>query len=51
MSVRNEDGFTPMKSLIQKAPEAALVNISSFISLPFVSSTYAYIESEFDLVT
>ena len=26
MSVRNQDGFTPMKSLIQKAPEAALVN-------------------------
>ena len=23
--MRNEDGFTPIKSLIQKAPEAALV--------------------------
>ena len=48
MSVRNEDGFTPIKSLIQKAPEAALVRnklcedvcLLFKIIIPHVNSPY-----------
>lgn len=31
MSVRDEQGFTPMKKLIRKAPEAAMVCVASVV--------------------